>query len=365
MKSVNIRETSLVKYIREILRRSLSVRKSVTTMKLSKTEISRFCSQLQTLISAGVPLLESLEIVRGLFKDKEIGPVIDKVREGHSLAEAIRSYFPSLMVASIETAEFSGSLEQTLERLSKYYEQQAETESKIKSALIYPAFIIAVSLVSLVIMFVFVLPGFKSLFVDLNVPMPLFTRILIGFSEIFSATWYFPFMLAGGVAVGLPRYCQQEGRAYKVDRWLMKINFYRTELMIQFLRSLGSLLEGGVPVLAALENTIQGNENRVCREILTDIRRRVENGEPLHRALARHDLFPPETIQMIAVGENTGRLGQLLIKTADFQSQEKEVKIKRLTALLEPLLTLCVGLIVAIIAVGMFLPMINMISNLQ
>lgn len=310
------------------------------------------------LLASGVPLLEALHIIKNISKRIEVNSVIQQVAEGESLAVAMRESFPAMMVSSIEGSEKIGSLETVLDRLARYYEERAETEDKIKSALIYPSFVSILCVACLFVLFVFVLPGFKSLFVDLDADLPLFTQIIMELGEIFSKIWYLLFILI--LIIGAIFF-----RHKKRDEWLLKIKYYSREQVIAAFRTLGSLLQGGIPIVEALQTSAGTSNNNTFRDIILKIKESIENGVRLAEALAQYKIFPNEAIQMVAVGENSGNLAAMLLSVSSFYEKEKEVAIKRFTMMLEPALTLVVGLVVGVIAVAMILPMMNVISQIQ
>jgi len=332
---------------------------------LSKCEIARFCDQLRMLLSSGVPLLDSLRIIKNITPHKGYEYLIQRISEGESLAVAMLNYFPPMIISSITGAEKAGNLEEVLERLAKYYEERAETEEKIKSSLLYPCFVIFLSLVSLIVIFMFVLPGFKEMFVDLETELPIFTQIIMGSGEFILATWYISFIIFLAIGVFLVRYKKTDQGKLKIDSLLLKIRFIQREQVCQGFRTLGSLLGGGIPIVEALKTTIDSIKNRAFQKIVLEIKEAIENGERLSEVFSKYKIFPREAIQMISVGEGAGNLSQMLLSIADFYEKEREVFIKRFTSLLEPALTLFVGIIVGVIAISMFLPMINVISELQ
>jgi type II secretory pathway component PulF len=332
---------------------------------LSKRQIARFCSQLKMLLSSGVPLLEALRIVRNITRHKDYEELIQQISEGESLAQAMVGHFPPMVTSSIESAERVGSLEETLGRLSKYYEERAEVEDKIKSSLVYPSFVMILCLFSLIILFAFVLPGFKNLFMDLDTDLPLLSRIIIEGGELLSRVWYVPLLTVLLLSVLVSGYRKTESGALRLDRCLLKVKSFSREQIVQGFRTLGSLLEGGVSIVSALKDTARASRNRAFKNIVFEVKEAIENGEKLSQALAEHKIFPGEIVQMIAVGENSGRLGEMLVNISNFYEKEKELFIKRFTAMLEPALTLMVGLVVGVIAIAMFLPMISMISKLN
>jgi type IV pilus assembly protein PilC len=309
------------------------------------------------LLSAGVPLLEGLRIVKNISKRKEYESLIQKISEGGSLARAMRNFFPPMVSSSIEGAEKAGNLEEVLARLSKYYEDRAEVEEKIKSALIYPCFVIILCLVCLFVLFFFVLPGFKTLFEDLDAELPLFTRIIVNSGEV----WYIPVSMLASLCVSF----FWLRRTKRMDAMILKVKFLRRGEVIQIFRSLGSLLAGGIPIVEALNTAARSSRNKAVQNIIINVREEIENGVRLSEALAQHKMFPKESVQMLSVGENSGKLAEMLLSISDFYEKERETAIKRFTTMLEPAMTLFVGLVVGVIAIAMFLPMISMISRLQ
>ena len=332
---------------------------------LSKRRIARFCGQLQILLSSGVPLLESLRIAKNILRRKEIDGIIGRISEGEPLEKAMQGCFPPLVTNSIGCAEKAGNLEEVLGRLGKYYEERAEVEEKLKSALIYPIFVMVLCALSLIVLFLFVLPGFKSLFLDLEADLPFFTRCIIGLGDISSKFWHVPFAVILGAGILFGRYRRTEHGVKRIDGWALKIRSHCREQIIQGFRTLGSLLRAGLPITAALDTTANSSRNSVFKRIILEIKGSIENGERLSAVLSRYSIFPRESIQMIAVGENSGTLAEMLLNISSFFEKEREVFIKRATTLLEPVMTLFVGAMVGIIALAMFLPMINMISRLQ
>lgn len=323
---------------------------------LGSRQTANFCSHLKMLLASGMPLLESINIIKNLpFYDKrrrQWEDAMDKINDGSPLSSSIKTIVPALVVSSIKSAEYAGSLETTLDQLSSFYRGRAELEEKFKAALVYPSFVVGLSVLVMAAVMVFILPGFKSLFADLGGELPLFTRIVMSMSNY----WYIIFVLLilGFVAVR-PHFLR-----------LPVINkLYKQEMVIQGLGSLGALLKGGVPIIEALQTTAQSAAEDKFRAIIMTALSRVENGEKLSRAFEESRFFPPEVIQMLKVGESSGQLAEMLLSIADFQAQEREAYLKKLTALIEPAMTLSVGVIVSVVVLAMFLPLVNMVSSLQ
>lgn len=332
---------------------------------LTKRQIARFCEQLRMLLGSGIPLLNALGIINNMSANKHYSNIIQRISEGESLGFALKGYFPPLVISSLDGAEKAGNLEEVLTKLAKYYDNQADVEAKIKSALVYPCFVILLCFSSLIVMLVFVLPGFKTLFVDLGSDLPLFTRFFISLGDIFSKMWYIFFALFLVMAVLLSRFRRTTKGALVVDSLFLKAKFFSQEQIVHGFSTLGSLLEGGVPILEALKTTVAATKNKAFRNIVADVQANVINGEKLSDSFANHNVFPKEAIQMLAVGEGSGKLGEMLIGISSFYEKEREIFIKRVTTMLEPALTLFVGIIVGLIALALFLPMMNVISQIQ
>jgi len=323
---------------------------------LNNRGVSNFCSQLRMLLASGMPLVGALSIMKDLFARQRNGAqfdrVITKVMNGHSLSESAAGLLPPLAAASLCAAENAGSLEETLGQLADFFRSKAELEEKLKGALVYPCFVLALSFLIIVGLFVFILPGFDGLFSDLGVELPLPTKILLSignFWYLFIAVMLFSFLFIRRNLLCLPVI----GRLYKQEE------------IIQSLSSLGSLLRGGVPILEALRTVSGSARSERMKRIMSEVSVAVQDGEKLSTALAAGGFFPSEAIQMLRVGESSGQLAEMLLGIGEFQAREREEYLKRITSLLEPAMTLTVGVIVAAVVMAMFLPMVNMISSLQ
>ncbi|MFC1540758.1 type II secretion system F family protein [Candidatus Margulisiibacteriota bacterium] len=329
----------------------------------NKREISRFCGQLKMLLSSGVPLLEALNIIRSIFPRKEFDRLIGQISEGESLAQAMQGHFPAEIASSVASAERAGNLEEVLGQLSRYYADRAEVEEKMKSALIYPSFVMGLCLLSFILMVFFVLPGFQDLFLGMETELPLFTRIIMSLGEIISQSWLVALLgIFTSSMIWLHLYRTRRG---VLDRWLLRSKWLCRDEVGQAFRILGSLLRGGVPIVEAINTTARSTRNQAFKLVILGLKTALEEGEKMSEALARYPVFPRESVQMVSVGENSGKLDEILLGISAFYENEKELLIKRISTLVEPLLTLLVGLMVGIIAIAMFLPMVNMISGLK
>ena len=338
---------------------------------LNNRQTAVFCSQIRSLLSAGMPLLEALRVIKGLLRNKKhiwmIDKVINLINDGQPLNVSAAGLFPLMACGAIGAAERAGNIEECLGRLTVHYENKAELQEKLISALIYPAFVLLLCLGSLLILICFVLPGLKGLFSDLNAPLPPLTSFLLNGSDLLVRSWllWVGMALIAGVFFAGLRVKHPASLELGLLRLPLFGAFYRQELVIQALGTLGALLHGGTPILEAMRITADSSGSHFCRQVIGRSCAQVEDGVWLSESLRSTGFFPTETIQMIKIGEGSGQLAEMLVSSADFQAKQREVRLKRLTALLEPTLTLTVGGAVALIVLAMFLPLVNMISSLQ
>ena len=338
---------------------------------LNNRRTAAFCSQLSALLASGLPLLTAISIIRDLPQNKKhsanLNRLIDQLNQGLSMSEAVKLLLPPLAVGAIGAAERAGDLEASLTRLAAYHAEKADQEEKLAGALVYPACVAATSLLSVLVLVVFVLPGLKGIFADLELQLPPATGFVLGVSDGLTRLW--PVFVVTLGLVGVLAVKIKRGRSAGLEKIIMKTPFlgqlYRQELTIQVCGSLGSLLQGGTPILEALRVAGRSIDSPIMRELLQSAGRGVANGGRLSAVLSDGNLFLPEAVQMIGLGENTGQLDRMLSAACEFQARERELMLKRNLALLEPALTLGVGLIVGFIVLAMFLPLINMVSSLQ
>ena len=327
---------------------------------LNKRRTARFCEQLKSLLSAGVPLLEALRIIGQRIKGPGLKPALVKLNDGCPLSEALHGFLPQMALGSLRGGERAGDLEGVLGQLANYYEERAEIEEKLISALVYPVFIFCLSLVCLVGLAVFVLPELSGVFADVGGELPLITRIILGSADLFGRL--FPFLIGGGLLAGVIAWRR---RADVVSRLPLVGSIMKQEELIQGLGTIGALLKTGTPIDEALQVAADTCRGKVFRSTILAAREGVINGEKLSSVLAASRSFPPETIDLLKVGENSGQLAQMFLSVSHYQARERETSLKRLTALIEPVMTLSVGLFVGLVVMGVFLPLMNMISALN
>jgi general secretion pathway protein F len=337
-----------------------------TKRKVSQDHLLQFTRELATLLAAGLPLDRSLAILGGLIEGGELSKVlrslVEAVRAGKSLAVSMGEHpdvFPRIYVNMIRAGEAGGILEAVLRYLTEYMENTLALKEDVKSALIYPAILGGAAGVSLIVLFLFVIPRFSTIFEDVGESLPWITKGVIGFSQLLNQYgWIVLLVIVAAVAGGIYYTRTPEGRS-EWDRlclraWLIG-DLVRKFETARFARTLSSLMKGGVPLLEAL-GTVQGVVgNRLMARAIAQVQVRVREGKGMGEPLSESGLFPPLALNMIAVGEETGKLEVMLAEVAAYYDQEVKRTTKRLTSLLEPALILGMGLIIGVVVVSMLL----------
>lgn len=326
-----------------------------------------FTQELSTLLGAGMPLDRSLTTVGGLTPGIELkrvtGEVLQAVRGGASLAEALGQHpktFPPLYVSMVKAGEVGGVLHEVLQRMVEYLRGVEELRDEVRSAMTYPILLTTVGSISIAILLIYVLPKFATMFADLGQALPLSTRIMLAVSDVFTSVWILPgtIGLIGG-SYGLFRYLSAGPRRYAFDTWKLRMpilgSLLRRLEVARFARTLGTLLRSGVPVLQALDIVREVATNQVVARAVGEVQVGVREGAGMAGPLGRSGAFPPLALQMVAVGEDTGKLDEMLLTTADYFDREVRNEVKRLTSLLEPVMILVMGLVVGFMVISMLM----------
>ena len=338
-------------------------------------DLAAFTRQCSVMIGAGLPLVQCLETLGAQAEDRHFGEVILAVRSdiegGASLANAMKRHpkaFDSLFTSMIEAGEAGGILEIILERLASHVEKTVKLRGRVKSAMTYPAAIIAVATVVVTAILWKVIPTFATLFAGLGADLPLPTRSVIALSN--GLVHYGLFLIGGLVAAGLGfrRYYRTPAGRGIVDGIVLKLPMcgvlMRRIAVARFCRTLSTLLASGVSMLDALDITARTAGNAVVEEAIRTTRQSVERGETIARPLRRTAVFPPMAVQMIGVGETTGALHTMLSKAADFYEDEVDVAVAGLLTLLEPLMMALLGVIVGGIVIALYMPIFGLMGAL-
>jgi type IV pilus assembly protein PilC len=339
--------------------------------KVKDKEKVIFVRQFSTMIDAGLPLVQCLEILQeqqeNLNFKKVIGQIKKNVEEGSTLSDAIKRHpkvFDNLFQNLVAAGEVGGILDVILGRLAQYIEKAANLKKKVKSALTYPTIVISIAVIVVAVILIFVIPVFAGLFKNAGVKLPAMTLMVMNVSD-FTKNYIF-WILAGLVLIvlGLRRiYKTQKGR-YAFDQMFLRAPVFgiliRKIAVARFTRTLGTMLSSGVPILDGLDVVAATAGNAVVEKAIRNARTAISEGRPVAEPLAETNVFPPMVTQMIAVGEATGALDNMLGKIADFYDEEVDTAVGSLTSMLEPLLILFLGVTIGFLLVAMYLPIFQL-----
>src|SRR2546425_1209248 len=341
--------------------------------KVKDKEMAIFTRQFSTMIDAGLPLVQCLNILAEQSESKNLrdvtGRVARSVEQGSTLADSLRRHpraFDDLFTNMVEVGESGGILDIVFQRLASYIEKAAALKRKVKSAMIYPASIIGVAFLVVVFMLTFVIPTFTKMFKDLGAELPLPTQIVVWLSDFMRS--YILLVIAGivGCVFALRTYYRTEKGRSTIDALLLKLpiigTLIRKVAVARFTRTLGTLVSSGVPILEGLRITARTSGNKVVEKAVLTTRAVVTAGGTITEPLKTSTVFPPMVIQMINVGEQTGALDAMLGKIADFYDDEVDTAVGALTALLEPLMIVFLGVVIGGLVVAMYLPIFRLVT---
>jgi type IV pilus assembly protein PilC len=354
-------------------KRGLNVNISISAKKVKLKEVAVFSRQFATMINSGLPILRALAILADQTSNESLAKALAEARmdveQGASLSQALAKHpkiFNDLYVSMVKSGETGGSLDETLLRLAAMLEREVHLRGKIKSAMTYP--IAVVGLVTLIMsaMLLFVVPQFQSIYGQLGGTLPLPTRLLLAISNVFKQWWYIVVAAAFLARFLLKRYKRTPRGREVVDTIKLRIpvfgSLFHKTCLSRFSTTLAMLMKSGVPILQALDIVIDTVNNRVVGKAVEDIQSSVREGESISRPLARHAVFPPMVVQMIAVGEETGQVDVMLEKVAQFYDQEVEASVDALTSLIEPILIAFIGCAVGAAVIALYMPMFQIIN---
>ena len=339
-------------------------------------DIVIFTRQFATMINSGLPLVQSLDILAEQTENpalrKTIQDVLYDVESGNTLADAMGKHpkiFTELFVNMVAAGEAGGILDTILLRLATFLEKNDALVRKIKGAMVYPAVIFSVAGAAIVILLIFVIPTFQSMFESAGIPLPLPTRLVIGMSAFLQAYWWAVGAAAIGIVVGIRQFYQTSGGQLVIDRILLGLpvlgDLQRKAAVARFTRTLGTLVSSGVSILEGLEITAKTAGNRVIHDAVMGSRASIAGGETIAGPLKESGVFPPMVVQMINVGEQTGGLDEMLTKIADFYDEEVDAAVETLLSAMEPIMIVVLGVVVGGMIVAMYLPIFDMINAVE
>ncbi|MBI1953027.1 MAG: type II secretion system F family protein [Candidatus Omnitrophica bacterium] len=343
--------------------------------RVGMEDLAIFSRQMATLVDAGIPLVGGLEAVADQLENKRLREVVARVKEavegGTNFTAAIakqKTIFSPLFVSMVKAGEASGHLAEVLDRLATYLEKSAALQRKVKSACVYPAIVISMAMIITAVLILKVIPAFKEIFVQLGADLPLPTKILIAVSG-FAQKGFFPGLVFGTGAFFWARRALEtpRGRLW-FDGTMLKLmivgNIVRKVAIAKFARTLATLVKSGVQILGALDIVAESAGNSVVAKAILEVRNSIREGENIAGPLAASGVFPPMVVRMIGVGEQTGRLDEMLVKVADFYDDQVDAAVSGLTSALEPIIIAVLGVVVGSIVLSIFLPIFKLTQTL-
>ena len=339
--------------------------------KVKPRDLSVFTRQFATMIDAGLPIVQCLSILSDQADNKALRKTVQAIRKdvegGATLAEALRKHpkvFDDLYVNMVEAGEMGGVLNTILNRVALFIEKASKLKKKVKGAMIYPTTIVGVAVIVVSILLIFVIPVFAELYSSMGKALPAPTQITINISNCFVAYWYYMAFGLIAVIVSITLYYRTENGRMNVDRLLLRLpivgDLLRKVAVARFTQNMGILLSSGVPILDGLAITARTAGNKVIEKAIMDARVSISQGKTVADPLKESKIFPPMVCQMVAVGENTGALDNMLKKVAELYEEEVDDAVNNLTALMEPMIMVVLGVILGGLVISMYLPIFQL-----
>lgn len=343
---------------------------------LGLDDLILFSRQMYSLTKAGVPLLRAIpnlaDTCRNLALQQALLDITRKLEAGQSLSQALARHetvFPILLISILHVGETTGNLDQAFLQISRYLEREKDTQNRIKAALRYPSMVLFAIAIALTIVNIYVIPAFKGVFDKLGANLPWQTRLLISVSDFFVQYW--PYLLSGVIALLLiiVKYLKSETGLMQWHRLQLKIpvvgSIIERAILERFSRSFAMVLDAGVPLIQGIALVARAVGNHYIGSKLHTLQLGIEKGDSISRMARNVGLFPPLVLQMITVGEETGNLGEMLNEVADFYEGEINEELKNLSSVIEPILIVIIGIMVLVLALGIFLPMWDLSTQLN
>jgi len=339
--------------------------------KPNAQDLIMFSRQMYTLTKAGVPLTKALnsllESTTNLLLQEAIIDIIAGLDGGRELSSAMRQHpkvFNLLIISMIEVGENTGDLDKAFLRISEQLTREKSTRDQIKAALRYPSFVITAMIIAISIINVFVIPKFVGIFERSKVELPIFTKILIATSNFTIDYWHYILVFLIIVVIGIRQFLKTENGRYGWDRLKLRLplvgSIIERATLSRFLSSFSMAMAAGVPLVQALTVVARTEDNTFFAERIVQMRNNIERGDPLTRSAITSGIFTPVALQMLSVGEESGAVDSMLLEVAEYYDREVDVRIKALSSAIEPILLVFMGIIVLILALGVFLPMWDM-----
>jgi type IV pilus assembly protein PilC len=365
---------------KKILVTSVSAKPSQINLRIStgikKVHLSRFTRQFATMIGAGLPMVQCLEILSQQMESAELRRVIGEIKEsvqaGTTLAEALsrhKKVFDDLYVNMVDAGEIGGALDTILVRLAIYREKADALTRKVKGAMVYPAVVVTVAIAVTFIMLTYIVPVFAKMFEGLGAELPAPTRFVLSLSGFIRANILTGLGLLIALIIAYKYYSKTPSGRLNIDRVKLSLpllgNLIRKTIIARFSRTLSTLISSGVSILDALDITARTSGNRVIHDAIKKSILSIAEGETITQPLKESKVFPPMVVQMISVGEKTGGLDEMLSKIADFYDEEVDAAVAALTSIIEPVIIVFMGIVIGGILIAMYLPMFDIIGKIS
>lgn len=342
--------------------------------KQSNSDLVLFTRQLSSMLTSGLTLMQALVILKEQVQKESmkevINGVIAEVEEGKSFANAISKYknvFSPIYISLIRAGETSGFLDKILLRLADNLEKQQKLRATLRAALMYPAVIVILMIAVMTVMMIFVIPQLSSLYNSLNLTLPITTQIVVNISHFVTSYWWFVLICLGSIIFLYKKWSKTETGGMFLDNIALKLpvfgNLIQKTILAEFSRTLGLLIGAGTLVVQSLHETADIAGNRIYQDAINEIAQRVEKGISIGDAMSVYNLFPPILVQMVKIGEQTGKLDESLLKVSEYFEREVDEIIKTLTTALEPIIMIVLGLGVAFLVISVITPIYSLTTS--
>ena len=339
-------------------------------------DLTMFCKQFASILNAGVTIIMALDMLSEQATNKTLKAALKDVQvsveKGSNLADAFRQHpkcFPQILINMVEAGEASGSLEVALTRMADHFEKDNRLQSQIKSAMTYPIIVLVVCVVVVILCIIVVIPNFTSMFADMDMELPIATKIMVAVSDFLIQKWYVCVAVVVGLVVGIFLFKRTSTGQYFFAKAAMKVpligNLTIKSSASRFARTLSTLMASGIQLIDAVESVAKVMTNKIIREKLLEARDQVAKGVPLSKPLKDMGVFPPLLTQMVHIGEETGNLEDMMFRVADFFDEEVDEATKALTSAMEPLIMVFMAGVVGMIVAAVYGPMISMYTGME
>lgn len=375
-------ESDVVKVIKTRNSRPVSIEEDKSSLgainisfgkkKVKSRELSIFSKQLYTMLNAGMPLLSCIETLREQSTNptlkETLSSIYQELQKGAIFSSTIQKHekvFPSLYYSMIRSGELSGNLDKVLNNLAIHYQKEAKIQSQIKGAMMYPIMILTAAICVTVLLIVKLVPMFEDMFKGRELPG--ITQFVLGLSHILTTKWYIIIAIIVGVVFAIRRYLATPVGRMQYDETRLKMpvigKYMKTIVSSRFASTLSVLITSGIPIIQAIESSAEITNNKFIEKNIKDVVDNIKKGSPMSTELKKMNIFPPMMISMIKIGEESGAIDVMLAKTSEFFEEELEEAIKKMTSMMEPMIIILIGGIVAVVLLSIYLPMFEMSTN--